>query len=82
MSARLKADGDTWEARLGERRGSEAALVFFCRTTDQRPWRVVPVDAERFPTEADVDRLPEKELRDLFGASRSMGVPRDYPTYS
>ena len=44
MSARIKADGDTWKAQLGEEGGGRVVL-FFCTTTDQRPYRVVEIDA-------------------------------------
>lgn len=82
MSATIKADGDTWKARLS-REGDEPSrvLVFFCTTTDQRPWRVVEVEADRFSDPAEIDRLSGEELKELFAASRSMGAPRAYPSY-
>lgn len=81
MSATLKADGDTWETRLGEARGGLRPVLFFCATTDQRPYRVVEVDASRFTSDDDLAALGRDGLRELFEASRSMGAPRDYPTY-
>lgn len=81
MSARLKADGDVWTARLGAARGDRRPVLFFCTTTDQRPYRVVEVETSRFATEADLEALDADELRALFAASRSMGAPREYPTY-
>ncbi|MGH7540097.1 MAG: hypothetical protein ACRELC_03765, partial [Gemmatimonadota bacterium] len=83
MSATLKADGDRWVARLGDTKEGVPTrpVLFFCTTTDQRPYRVVEVEADRFGSDDDVKRLPEAELRALFAASHSMGVPREYPSY-
>jgi len=79
VSVTLKADGDTWQARLG---GQENArlVVFFCVTTDQRPYRVVPV-GDWCSSETDLEGLSHDEVDELFARSRSMGAPADYPTY-
>jgi hypothetical protein len=84
MSAQIRADGDTWTARLGDQRpGAETRpVLFFCTTTDQRPYRVVEVPADRFDGDDDLDELAEDELRDLFADSRSMDFPREYPKYT
>lgn len=79
MSARIKADGDTWRAELAAD-GDERIVVFFCTTTDQRPYRVVQVAEDRFTPEG-FDEIAEDELQALFDASSSMGAPKDYPTY-
>lgn len=82
MSAKIKADGDTWRARLGEEgEGAEPIVLFFCESTDQRPYRVAEVEPGRFAGPDDLDRAGEEELQTLYRASRSMGSPRDYPTY-
>jgi len=82
---RIKAEGDVWRAELAEENG-ERVVVFFCQSTDQRPYRVVRLDPDRYggseAPEEIPEEMPEEELRDLFEASRSMGIPRDYPTYS
>lgn len=82
-AAKVRADGDTWAVRLGERAPApERRLVlFFCETTDQRPYRVVDVPAERIPDADALASLDEGALRELFAASSSMGTPRSYPTY-
>lgn len=84
MSTQIRADGDSWTARLGDARPGEATrpVLFFCTTTDQRPYRVVEVPVDRFGADADLDGLTEEELRGLFDDSRSMGVPREYPKYT
>jgi hypothetical protein len=84
MSKQIKADGDTWTARLGEKQTGTTArpVLFFCTTTNQRPYRVVEVPADRFEGDADLDGLTEEELRGLFADSRSMGVTREYPKYT
>lgn len=84
MSAQIRAEGDTWSARLGDRRpgATTRPVLFFCTTTDQRPYRVVEVPADRFDGDDDLEALPEQELRDLFANSRSMGFPREYPRYT
>lgn len=81
MSATLKAAGDTWTARPGEAKGGRRPVLFFCTTTDQRPYRVVEVDASRIGSQEDLLALGRDGLRKLFEASRSMGAPREYPTY-
>lgn len=84
MSIQIRADGDTWTARLGDKRtgATTRPVLFFCTTTDQRPYRVVEVPVDRFDADADLDGLTEEELRGLFADSRSMGVPREYPKYT
>lgn len=77
---RIKAEGDVWRAELAEEAG-ERVVVFFCQSTDQRPYRVVRLDADRSGGSEALEELSEEELQDLFEASRSMGIPRDYPTY-
>jgi len=79
VSVTIKADGDTWQARLGGREDGRL-VVFFCVTTDQRPYRVVPV-AGGVSSETDLEALSGTELDALFARSRSMGAPTDYPTY-
>ena len=78
---RIKAEGDVWRAELAEENG-ERVVVFFCQSTDQRPYRVVRLDPDGYGADETREEIPEEELRDLFEASRSMGIPRDYPTYS
>ncbi|MCG8469465.1 MAG: hypothetical protein MJB57_14875 [Gemmatimonadetes bacterium] len=80
MSPRIKADGDTWKVEIGDEGGGRVA-VFFCTSTDQRPYRVVELDADRYADEAALDEASEEDLHALFEASRSMGAPRSYPTY-
>ena len=79
MSATIRADGDTWRARPGGREG-ERTVVFFCETTNQRPWRVVSV-GDGADLGGDLEALTEEQLRDLFARSTSMGAPTGYPTY-
>ena len=83
MSRELKADGDTWSARLSEQPadGDVRLVLFFCISSDQRPWRVAEVAAARVPDEESLDRLDESELRALYDASGSMDIPREYPSY-
>ncbi len=50
-------------------------ILFFCETTDQRPYRVVEVDADRFSSQDDVERLSSKELQELYRRSSSLLVP-------
>jgi hypothetical protein len=79
MTAQIKADNDTWSARLG---GSHhegfRTVVFFCSSNGQRPYRVVEVPEDRFATQDDVDRLSDSDLRDLFNETTSMGAPRSF----
>ena len=81
VSMRIKAEGDVWRAELAEEHG-ERVVMFFCQSTDQRPYRVVRLDPDRHGGSETPEEIPEEKLRDLFEASRSMGIPRDYPTYS
>ncbi|WP_419163553.1 hypothetical protein [Candidatus Palauibacter sp.] len=79
MSMRIKAQGDTWRAEIAEE-GGERVVVFFCTSTDQRPYRVVRVDADQYAG-SDFEDITEEALEALFEASRSMGIPREYPSY-
>lgn len=79
MARELEADGDTWVVRVGERREAPGitTVVFFCRTTDQRPYRVAEVPDVRVADAADLEALSERELRELFRSSGSMGAAAD-----
>ena len=75
----IRADNDTWTAKLGgPGREGFRTVVFFCTSNGQRPYRVAEVAVERFASQDDLDRLPEDGLRELFGATGSMGVPLSY----
>lgn len=81
MERELRADGDVWTVRLGsDRPGPETrAILFFPRTTTQRPYRVVEVPEDRVAGgEEDLAALSEEELMELFRASRSMDFPKEY----
>lgn len=80
MSVTIKASGDTWRVELG---GNESTrtVVFFCESTNQRPYRVVQV-GDRFAGPEDLANLDSDGLRELFDRSGSMGAPTGYPTYS
>jgi hypothetical protein len=75
----IKADNDTWTARLGglSREGFRT-VVFFCSSNGQRPYRVTEVPVERIPSQESLDRLSEDETRELFANTGSMGAPRSY----
>jgi len=83
MSRRIRADGDIWSARLAERSSASdsRAILFFCVTRNQRPYRVVEVSAERVPDVESLATLGDDELRELFDASGPMDFPQTYPTY-
>ena len=80
MSAKIKADEDTWRAELVED-ATGPIIIFFCTTTNQRPYRVVEIESARAERGLELQDFSEKELRTLFDASRSMGAPKDYPRY-
>lgn len=81
---KIKADGDTWSVRLAERpeAGATRTVLFFCVTTDQRPYRVAQVPGDRIPDASTLERLSDAELEELFAASRSMDFPRGYERYA
>ncbi len=79
MARTIRAAGDKWSVRLGESREGLRAVLFFCVTTDQRPYRVVEVPAERIDGPDALERMPEPELKELFAASSSLDYPRTYP---
>jgi hypothetical protein len=79
LSATIKADGDTWRAESSGA-GAVRTVVFFCESTNQRPYRVVVVGDEP-GVPHDVAGLSAEQLRDLFERSGSMGAPTGYPTY-
>jgi hypothetical protein len=75
-----KADGDTWIVRLGERAEREGfrTVLFFCETTNQRPYRVVEVPEESIKGPDDLQALDGATIAALFDASRSLGYPQRY----
>ena len=75
----IKADNDTWTARLGglSREGFRT-VVFFCSSNGQRPYRVTEVPVGRIASQEGLDRLSEDEIRELFANTGSMGAPRSY----
>lgn len=75
MAKRIKADHDTWTATLDtSTSGPGRAVVFFCASNGQRPWRVVRLDQDEVPATDDLDALSADELRALFDRSESMNV--------
>lgn len=79
MATEIKADNDTWSARLGgsDREGYRS-VVFFCASNGQRPYRVVEVPVDRFASQEDLDLLSDGDLRDLFADTVSMGTRRTF----
>lgn len=75
MARELEADGDTWVVRVGERREAPGVttILFFCKTTDQRPYRVAEVPDDRIAGAGDLEVLSERELVELFRQSGSLG---------
>lgn len=80
MAQEIRMDGDRWRVKLGEEspRAGRRAVLFFPTTCDQRPFRVVEVPEDLIGDEAGLEGLSERELRELFRDSTSMGVPKDY----
>ncbi|MFO7587128.1 MAG: hypothetical protein R6X22_03555 [Gemmatimonadota bacterium] len=76
MDRILKADGDTWRAELGAKATEDGrrALVFFCASNDQRPYRVVEVSGTEMPDADALARLGSAEIEGLFDRSVSMGT--------
>lgn len=77
---RIRADGDRWKVRLGERSATPGirVVLFFCETTDQRPYRVVEVPEARVSAASDLADLSAGEVRELWEAAASMDYPRTY----
>ncbi len=75
MPRTLKADNDTWTVRLGEDvpEQGERSVLFFCKTTDQRPYRVASVEESRVVGDPELEALSRRELEELFRESQSMG---------
>lgn len=75
---RIKADGDRWKVRLGQDRPRPGVRVvlFFCETTDQRPYRVVEVPEERFTSQEDLEEMASEELLELYRQSTSLDSPK------
>ena len=76
----IRIDGDRWKVKLSRTPPGPGlqALVFFPVTCDQRPYRVVEVTEERVGGEDALERLSERELRELYREGSSMGHPRSY----
>ncbi len=75
--AKIKADGDRWKVRLGQDRPRPGmrVVLFFCETTNQRPYRVVEVPEDRFDSQDDIEALGTDELLALFEDSTSLDSP-------
>ena len=84
IGRKFKAEGDSWSVRLSEQATPPEVQVvlFFCLSTDQRPYRVVEVAREELPDVAALKRMSEQELQKLFQASNSMGFPRTFHSSS
>lgn len=80
MTRRIKADGDRWRVQLGQDPPAPGrqTILFFCETTGQRPYRVVEVSRDRVEGPEELEALSDRELRELFEASRSLDFPRTY----
>ena len=74
----IRAEGDRWKARLGadRPRPGRRVVLFFCETTDQRPYRVVEVPEDRFESQEDIEKLSRDELMELYRASTSLDYPK------
>lgn len=80
MARKIRLDGDTWSVRLSKHPPGPGmqAVVFHPVTCDQRPYRVVEVPEETLEGATDMEAMSERELRELFDGSSSMGFPREY----
>ncbi len=76
----ISADGDSWRAELADD-GGKRIVVFFCLTTDQRPYRVACMDSGWYPDAESLENVPEEQVKALFRSSGSMGVRLDFPAY-
>lgn len=79
MARKIEADGDTWVVRVGEHRETPGVttIVFFCKTTDQRPYRVIEVPDDRIADADDLEALTQHELTEMFRDSGSMGAAEE-----
>lgn len=75
MARKIVTDGDRWSVRVGDRREAPGVttVLFFCETTDQRPYRVAEVPDGRVADAEDLEALSDRELVELYRASGSMG---------
>lgn len=75
MTRTIRADEDRWSVRLAKEspEPGKRAVIFFCQTTDQRPYRVATVDESRVSSSEELEGLSEHEIRELFGSAQSMG---------
>ena len=71
---KIKAAGDTWSVRIGEESSAPElqAILFFCATNSQRPYRVIEVPRSRIAGAEALEAMSAAELRELFDASTSM----------
>jgi hypothetical protein len=77
MAKTIKADGDRWRGKVGERqaRAGYRTVVFFCESNGQRPYRVIEVPEDRIGGQEDLDRMSESDLLELFSGTGSMDSP-------
>lgn len=77
MARSYETGGDRWEVYLGEDAPHPGVLplIFHCTSNPSHGWRVVEVPDTEYPSEEDVDAIPDDELEALFLRS----APFDYP---
>lgn len=75
MTRHIQAEEDRWAVRLASERPEpgQRAIIFFCETTDQRPYRVATVEEGRVSSTEGLEALSEHELQELFASAQSMG---------
>jgi hypothetical protein len=75
--AKLKVDGDVWKVSLGHerRRPGYRLVLFFCKPTGQRPYRVAEVPEDSYGSQGDLDRMKKLDLLELYKQSTSMDMP-------
>ncbi|MBI4545119.1 MAG: hypothetical protein HY703_07995 [Gemmatimonadetes bacterium] len=79
MALRLKADGATWEARIArdDPHPGVRAVVFYCITNPQRPWRVAELPADRLDSTDGLASLSRAELKGIFAQADPMDFAHD-----
>ncbi len=80
MSVTIKAEGGRWRAEAAQEGGTHL-VVFFCESSDQRPYRVVRVEDDQYQSNEALAAASDDDLAALFEASESLGRRVDYPSY-
>lgn len=76
---KYKADGERWDVYLSEEdaHGGIRSLIFHCTSNSSHGWRVAEVPAAQYRSPADLERLDDPALDELYARSQPFDYTHD-----